>query len=91
MPAVAGPTKRHRATLAGVTPAEVRPPEPVGSGSLAHETQDAEWVRSLLTTEPGKTYLLDVLDDPSTTAARAAVVAAGREIADEVVRRAEGR
>jgi len=67
--------------------------EPESAGGDARtesEGGDAQWIRSFLRTQPGKTYRIDGTDDAHEEAAREALAVAARTLTDKVVRNAQG-
>jgi hypothetical protein len=66
-------------------------PESAGGDARAEsEGGDAQWIRSFLRTQPGKTYRIDATDDAHEEAAREALAVAARTLTDKVVRDAQG-
>jgi hypothetical protein len=60
-----------------------------GRDDARAEGEDAQWVRSFLRTQPGKTYRLDAADEAHEEAAREALAVAARTLTDEVLRGSE--
>ncbi len=61
-------------------------PRTEGVGDARAEGDDAEWLRSFLLTQPGKTHRIDATDDGHEEAAREGLAVAARILTDEAVR-----
>ena len=72
----------------GVASRPASEPESAGGDARA-EGEDAQWIRSFLRTQPGKTYRIDATDDAHEQAAREALAVAARTLTDKVVRDAQ--
>jgi hypothetical protein len=62
--------------------------DPGNAGAGGKGSEDAEWVRDFLLTEPGKTFWIDPAADARGAVAGEAVAAAARSLVDDVVRAA---
>jgi hypothetical protein len=62
-----------------------------GVGDARAGGDDAEWLRSFLRTQPGKTHRIDATDDAHEEAARESLAVAARILTDEAVRGSEVR
>ena len=61
-----------------------------GADDARAESEDSQWVRSFLLTQPGKTYRIDATDEAHEEAAREALAVAARILTDEALRGSDG-